>query len=194
MPPAFVKTPEQEKKWQRAKKAVMRARNKTEDQFNDQDWGLVTKIMKNIKKSHRDEMKEWIKKSVGVATAGELPYWKQPLNTAAKRIKPAKGTYVKGEGYVNEKKKDKSNQNLAARAKQFFMKAKDTLEGGLADNESDSKFNKKELKRGTKVEKEHTKKKKVAKEIAKDHLKEHGDYYKALDKMEKRLKERKKRS
>lgn len=57
--------------------------------------------------------------------------------------------------------------------------------GGLADGLKDSAFNKKNLKKGMKVEKEHTKNKAVAKEIAKDHLKEDPQYYRKLQKMEK---------
>ncbi len=52
-----------------------------------------------------------------------------------------------------------------------------------------SKYNKKELRIGTKVEMEHTKSKRVAEKIAKDHLREFSNYYTmGLLKMEKRLK------
>ena len=44
---------------------------------------------------------------------------------------------------------------------------------------------KKAVKKGTKVEKEHTKKKHVANEIARDHVGEHPDYYDKLEKVEK---------
>ena len=71
------------------------------------------------------------------------------------------------------------------------MKRKDKLEGGVADKCDYSKFNKKELKKGTKVEREHTKDKKLAREIAGDHLAEHKDYYKELAKMEKKLEKKK---
>ena len=51
------------------------------------------------------------------------------------------------------------------------------------------KYNKKELKIGTRIEMEHTKSKKVAGRIAKDHLREYSNYYtKGLIPMEKRLK------
>lgn len=59
------------------------------------------------------------------------------------------------------------------------------LEGGKGDNKPDSEFNRDKLKEGTKHEREHTKKKKVAKEIAKDHLTEDEDYYKRLEAIEK---------
>jgi hypothetical protein len=64
---------------------------------------------------------------------------------------------------------------------------KDYLKGGLADKRNYSKFNKKQLSMGTKVEMEHTNKKKLAQEIAGDHLAEHPRYYTALKKMEKEL-------
>lgn len=53
-----------------------------------------------------------------------------------------------------------------------------------------SKTYKQQLKIGTKIEMEHTKKKKVARKIATDHLKEFPGkkYYTELQKMEKKLK------
>lgn len=44
-----------------------------------------------------------------------------------------------------------------------------------------NKFNKYDLNKGTKVEMEHTKKKKVAQKIAKDHLIENPKYYDNFD-------------
>ena len=72
-------------------------------------------------------------------------------------------------------------------------KVRDFLPGGLADGIPDSAFNKVQLRKGIKVELEHTKNKELAKEIAKDHLTEHPDYYKALRKMEDRLEKRRMR-
>ena len=51
----------------------------------------------------------------------------------------------------------------------------------------------KQLKRGEKVELEHTASKGVARKIACDHLNESPDYYKELLKMEKRLRQNLKR-
>ena len=56
------------------------------------------------------------------------------------------------------------------------------LKGGAADNMPDSRYPKKELKKGVKHETEHTRNKGIAKEIAKDHLEERKDYYTALAK------------
>jgi hypothetical protein len=70
-------------------------------------------------------------------------------------------------------------------------KSKEKIVGGLGDNRPDSDFDPKELRKGIKVEMEHTKDPKIAKEIAKDHISEfpRGGYYENLDKMEKNLKQ-----
>ena len=62
---------------------------------------------------------------------------------------------------------------------------KDEVKGGLADDKTEKDFNKKSLKQGAKVEREHTTNKKIAKEIAMDHLSEDKNYYKKLKQMEK---------
>jgi len=54
------------------------------------------------------------------------------------------------------------------------------------------KYNKTQLRIGSKIELEHTNNKKVAQKIAKDHLNEFPTYYTALVKMEKQLSRRKK--
>lgn len=51
-------------------------------------------------------------------------------------------------------------------------------------------FNKKQLRAGTKVEMEHTTNRFIAEKIAKQHLCEFPSYYKALKKMETRLKKK----
>lgn len=57
---------------------------------------------------------------------------------------------------------------------------KDMIPGGKGDHKDDDDFPKKELAKGRKVEKEHTKSKKKAKEIARDHLTEDKKYYSKL--------------
>lgn len=52
----------------------------------------------------------------------------------------------------------------------------------------DSAFDKKQLKQGIDIEKEHTDNKQLSKEIAKDHLAEIPDYYTRLIDMEKKAK------
>ena len=66
------------------------------------------------------------------------------------------------------------------------FKGDDVVKGGLADKKKPSDFDKKSLKKGSKVEEEHTSDKKMAKEIASDHLTEDSKYYEKLDKMEKK--------
>ena len=60
----------------------------------------------------------------------------------------------------------------------------DKIKGGKADSMSPKEFDKKQLKKGTKHETEHTNKKSIAQEIAMDHLAEDKEYYVKLDKME----------
>lgn len=59
---------------------------------------------------------------------------------------------------------------------------------GKHNNVPDNKFSKDQLKKGIKIEMEHTDNKDIAKNIAKDHLSEFENYYDALIKMEKELK------
>lgn len=66
------------------------------------------------------------------------------------------------------------------------FKGDDSVKGGLADDKKKSEFDSKSLKKGQKVEEEHTKDKKVAKEIASDHLTEDSKYYEKLKEMEKK--------
>lgn len=69
----------------------------------------------------------------------------------------------------------------------------DILFGGKADKYRPSDFSKTQLKKGTKVELEHTNDRQLAREIAMDHLREDPDYYKALAKMERDLKRKRSR-
>lgn len=63
--------------------------------------------------------------------------------------------------------------------------AAEKLKGGLADGLPDKAFSSKSLKKGMKVEAEHTKSKRARREIAKDHLVEDPRYYDKLERMEK---------
>jgi hypothetical protein len=81
-------------------------------------------------------------------------------------------------------------------------KAKDKLEGGLADHLSMEQIAKKhkvsvkkimkQVKKGLKVEREHTDDPDVALQIVKDHISEFYDYYMRLEKMETEAKKDKK--
>jgi len=72
-------------------------------------------------------------------------------------------------------------------------KMSDKMPGGLSDGKPDSKYNKKQLEKGRKIEKEHTNNLDKANEISKDHLEECSDYYTRLDKMENGCKKTKRR-
>lgn len=50
--PAFVKTPKQEKRWAKAKKAVESSRKTSEDSFADSDWALVNHIYQKMAKTN----------------------------------------------------------------------------------------------------------------------------------------------
>lgn len=72
----------------------------------------------------------------------------------------------------------------------WYKQSKENLSGGRADDKKPSDFNKKDLEDGEKIEMEHTSDPDVAREITMDHLEEFPSYYKALDKMEKKLEEK----
>ena len=63
-------------------------------------------------------------------------------------------------------------------------KWRDRMKGGLADNRRPSDFDRRELRRGTKIELEHTSDRRIAREVAMDHLTEDKAYYRKLAKME----------
>lgn len=67
------------------------------------------------------------------------------------------------------------------------------IPGGRAARRCVSDFDPVQLERGTRVELEHTRDRKLAREIAMDHLAEHPDYYIELAKMERRLKRKARR-
>lgn len=90
----------------------------------------------------------------------------------------AKKVGVEGSQQYLQHKERKSRQE---------KKAEDLVEGGKADGKPDSAFPQDQLRKGMKVEREHTKNPQLAKEIAKDHLKENSRYYDHLQKMEKEL-------
>ena len=70
-------------------------------------------------------------------------------------------------------------------AKMKLKKRKDIIPGGLADKKHPSDFDSEALKKGLKVELEHTTDPHIAVEIAMDHLTEDPAYYDKLAKMEK---------
>jgi hypothetical protein len=65
------------------------------------------------------------------------------------------------------------------------------IKGGLADGLPDRMFDKRQIKMGMKIEREHTSDKSAQKEISKDHQVEFGNiYYPNLKKLESRLEKR----
>lgn len=69
-----------------------------------------------------------------------------------------------------------------------FRKRLLELDVGKHNDMPDSEFDKKSLKSGIKIEKEHSDNPKIQKAIAKDHLSEYPNYYNKLPKMEKECK------
>ncbi|MCD6436435.1 MAG: hypothetical protein J7L15_08685 [Clostridiales bacterium] len=70
-------------------------------------------------------------------------------------------------------------------------KYRDSIKGGISDDKKPEDFNKKDVEVGMCVEYEHTDNPDTAREISMDHLQEHKDYYKALEKMEEKLEDKK---
>ena len=73
-------------------------------------------------------------------------------------------------------------------------KWKDSIPGGRADKKSPSDFNKRDVEKGRKIEREHTDDDDKTREIAIDHLEEFPDYYdekKSLPAMERKLEKKK---
>lgn len=62
----------------------------------------------------------------------------------------------------------------------------DLIPGGKSDKIPPSRFPPEKVRKGAKVESEHTSNKAVAREIARDHLTEDPNYYEKLQKMEKK--------
>lgn len=96
-----------------------------------------------------------------------------PVKKKFKKKKDFKGAYVFG-GYDKKKK-------------HLNFRDKDYIKGGLADKVRREDMDWTQLKKGTKVEMEHTKNPNIAREIASDHIKEHPKYYPELHNMEKWL-------
>jgi len=64
------------------------------------------------------------------------------------------------------------------------IKIKEKIPGGLASGRDVSSFDANSIKKGVKIEMEHTKDINIATEIAMDHLAEDPKYYDKLEKME----------
>jgi hypothetical protein len=102
-------------------------------------------------------------------------------------------TLIAGTGYgayrmYKNRQKKVGNARESIDAAYANLIEREYLQGGKADGMPDSAFPKDQLRKGRKVEREHTRSPRVANEIAKDHLAEIKDYYTRLAKMERRAK------
>lgn len=68
---------------------------------------------------------------------------------------------------------------------EYLIFLNEGTEVGKHNEVPDDEFDKNELKKGIKIEQEHSDNPKICKAIAKDHLSEFPDYYTRLEKMEK---------
>lgn len=55
--PAFIKTPKDEARWSKAKKAVSESKKKDESSFHDRDWALTNYIYHKMGKTEEDVQK-----------------------------------------------------------------------------------------------------------------------------------------
>ena len=93
---------------------------------------------------------------------------------------------LKAEGKMDQKTIDEWESETKGKLPERIKKAfKQSLEGGLADDKKPSDFPKDQMRKGIKVEMEHTNDPAKAKEITMDHLAEDLKYYDKLEKMEK---------
>lgn len=123
-------------------------------------------------------------------TEKEAEAYRQELRNRSETayIYPSKGKFVvfveSGEYYARKRRVVLNPRS--ARSWDRFIKQqwKDKLKGGLADRKKPSQFNQKELRKGIKVEREHTSDPHIAAEVAMDHLTEDSKYYRKLAKME----------
>lgn len=142
--------------------AIWRQISNKEDKVKELEMtGLSKKQVSFLKKNFRElgEMKK-VDRIYG-ATSREY------------EVKLPQGKFQVDDDYMYGLKgspRDVSIRKLSAKAKEY-------IKGGMADGQPTSKFPKRQMKMGVKVEMEHTKNPKIAKEIAKDHLAEHKDYY-----------------
>lgn len=104
---------------------------------------------------------------------------------------------LKVKQFIDSKGKELWNMSKTAFWNGFNKHAKELIPGGVAEGITDEQINKEDLKKGEKVELEHTPRKDVAREIARDHIVETGKkdsdgkirslYYDKLIPMEKKL-------
>lgn len=140
-------------------------------------------------KQYTDKIAESLKKGVKMP-AIEVKRSDNTIIDGQHRYKAAikAGLTKIGVQYYEDKKETQKSEEVD------IEKAKDHIKGGLSDNLSIEQIAEKhgvsvkkitkQIKKGVKVEMEHTDDKQVALEIARDHICEFSDYYTRLEKME----------
>ena len=53
--PGFVKTPKDEARWEKAKQATSRSKDKSKGDFTDRDWALTNYIYHRMSKNQKDQ-------------------------------------------------------------------------------------------------------------------------------------------
>jgi hypothetical protein len=115
----------------------------------------------------------------GIGDKDELDAWVQDKITIAHHNMDAILDYMK-----STQSDDQNESNLLKGGKADGMSIEDIAK----QDKLSPDLIKQQLKKGEKVEKEHTNNPEIAKEISMDHLEELPDYYDRLDKMEKNKK------
>ena len=168
----------------RAKKALELIPTDTnlnkEAKYKYEEQGPVdVKVIKDIFAQTGDEEAEDIKIPVG-----------ETLTLESVNVDFYTAKWKGQEVYIEQTTLDNSTERVTTEKKEASLDKKafegnDLVPGGLADKDPESAFNEEALKKGMKVEMEHTNNKKLAKEIASDHLNEDIFYYDKLEKLEK---------
>jgi hypothetical protein len=122
-------------------------------------------------------------------TPSKSKKFNKPKSKSPKQIMPVENKVEEDDLLDQNIDKEINDQETTASALNTLFKMskkwKDKMHGGLADKKNPKDFNRKALKKGIKVEREHAKSIQIAMEIAMDHLTEDPKYYDMLAKMEK---------
>jgi hypothetical protein len=175
--PAFIKTKEDERLWQKAKK-------RAEEEGHKEDWAYITGIFKNIKGG-----------KVANRVALRWKFAKLPEKAQKKVIDLL--AEAKGKPLDDKKVHDLADKlgmsphdlesEIYAFASLWALNERAKVNpGGRAEAKGVTRddFPKTTIEKGIKVELEHTKDRELAEKIVLDHLAESPKYYDALEKME----------
>lgn len=137
---------------------------------------------------------------LGLGTAAAVSAAKGPERRAIHKEKKARRLERRGRrapkaealrstaALLRKKKEDRRRERMGAVP--LFPNGRERLVGGRADWMPDSDFDQRALRKGMRVELEHTTDLSLAKEIAKDHLSEDPRYYDMLEQMERGFRKR----